>query len=65
MHFKRNLWLSMVGAIIIIAAVFFNSKNSEANSDEQKNLPQINQLNPHKQPEVSKELDAQSSYFKH
>jgi hypothetical protein len=65
MHFKRNLWLSMVGAIIIIAAVFFSSKNSEVNSDEQKNLPQINQLKPQKQPEFSKGLDAQSSYFKH
>jgi hypothetical protein len=44
MHFKRNLWLSIAGASIMVVAVLFGSKNSEANSTVQHNLPQIKQL---------------------
>lgn len=43
MHFKRNLWLSFTGASIIVIAVLFGTKHSEANSDEQHSLPQMNQ----------------------
>jgi hypothetical protein len=63
MHFKRNLWLSITGATIIITAVLFGSKQSEANSDIQHNLPQINTFKTQHESSQNKELNAQSSYF--
>ncbi len=54
MHFKRNLWLSIAGASIMMVAVLFGSKNSEANSNTQHNLPQIKKLNPQNEPEQTK-----------
>lgn len=54
MHFKRNLWLSIAGASIMIAAVLFGSKHSEANSTIQHNLPQIKQLNLQNESEQTK-----------
>ncbi len=54
MHFKRNLCLSIAGASIIIAAVVFGSKYSEANSTIQHNLPQIKQLNLQNESEQTK-----------
>ncbi len=65
MHFKRNLWLIMVAAVIIITAVLFSSKNSEVNSGIQTSLPQINKFKSQSEPAVNKDLDAQSSHFKH
>jgi hypothetical protein len=63
MHFKRDLWLSMMGATIIITAVLFGSPQSEANSGTQHNLPQINKVETPQESMQSKELNAQSSYF--
>jgi hypothetical protein len=55
MHFKRNLWLSIAGASIMMAAVLFGSKHSEANSTIQHNLPQIKQVNLPNESEQTKE----------
>jgi len=63
MHFKRNIWLSITGASIIIIAVLFGSHQSEAKSGIQYNLPQINKLKTPPEPRKSKESNAQSSYF--
>jgi hypothetical protein len=63
MHFKRNLWLSMMGASIIIIAVLFGSQQSEANSGPQHNLPQINKVKIPQEPMQSEEVSTQSSYF--
>jgi hypothetical protein len=63
MHFKRNLWLSITGATIIIIAVLFGSKQSEAQSGIQHNSPQINKFKTQREFNQHKELNAQSSYF--
>ena len=55
----------MVAAVIIITAVLFSSKNSEVNSGIQTSLPQINKFKSQSEPAVNKDLDAQSSHFKH
>ncbi|MFT6087972.1 MAG: hypothetical protein ACI9UD_001381 [Glaciecola sp.] len=62
MHFKRNLWLSITGATIVIIAVLFGSKQSEANSGIKHNLPQINIFKTQREFSQHKELNAQSSY---
>lgn len=63
MHFKRNLWLSITGATIIITAVLLGSKQTEANSEIQYNLPQIDTFKTPNEFSQNKELNAQSSYF--
>jgi hypothetical protein len=63
MHFKRNLWLSMMGAAIIIIAILFGSQQSEANHGTQHNLPQINKVETSQESMPSKELNAPNSYF--
>jgi hypothetical protein len=54
MHFKRNLWLSIAGASIMMVAVLFGSKNSEANATIQHNLPQMKQLKLQNESEQTK-----------
>lgn len=55
MHFKRNLCLSIAGASIIMVAVLFGSKHSEANPAAQYNLPQMQQLKPQDNSSQTKE----------
>ena len=73
MHFKRDLYLIITGATIIIIAVLFGSKYSEANPGSEHNLPQIrkftaqysNERDLAYQAEMVEDIHAQSSDSDH